>query len=123
MPQDAGPPAPAAHDPVAPAGPLHGRGACRGVRHPQPHGLRTPAPHAAVWPAQEREGRAQGVLPDHRAAPGEHHGLRRGTLRERLIFFAHKYRNIGTLPSMSVKDTSTGGNKMELLIPLGVLVV
>jgi hypothetical protein len=24
---------------------------------------------------------------------------------------------------MSVKDTSTGGNKMELLIPLGVLVV
>src|SRR5262249_39002806 len=30
MPQDAGPPAPAAHDPDAPAGPLHGRGACRG---------------------------------------------------------------------------------------------
>jgi hypothetical protein len=38
-------------------------------------------------------------------------------------FFAHKYRNIETLPSMSIKGTNTGGNKMELLIPLGVFVV
>ena len=36
----------------------------------------------------EKDGR-QGVLPDRRAAPGEHHGLRRGPVRrQELIFFA-----------------------------------
>src|SRR5262249_20781099 len=125
MPQDAGTPAPAANGADAPARPLHGGGTCRGVWHPQPHGLRTPAAHAALWPAQEREGRAQGLLQDHRAAPGKHHGLRRGTIWWRMIFFRHKYRNIGILPAMNAnsKLTNTGGKMMEFLIPLGVLAV
>src|SRR5262249_49970026 len=83
VPQDAGPPAPAADGADAPAGPLHGRGAGRGVRHPQPHGLRAPAADAAVGLPQQRERGPQGVLPNRRAAPGEHPGLRRGTVRRR----------------------------------------
>src|SRR5215470_17586700 len=125
MPQDTGAPAPAANGADAPAGPLHGGGACRGMWHPKPHGLRTPTAHAALWPAQEPEGRAQGVLRDHRAAPGQHHGLRRGKVRWRLIFFRHKYRSIGILPEMNAnsKLADTGGKMIEFLIPLGVLAV